>query len=753
MGGISKQGWHWALSGVAAAAAALALAGCGDSSRPGTLPGGGGVPGGVNTAPPVSKFDLANRCFVVKTGDKYVVSDATGFIANGSSAASAEHFYMKPAGLGRYLFYTSGQALMTGSGTAVTAETTPADGADITLEGTNGNYTAQSLGMPLAVDATGRLLLGTTPAPLTFELASSGCSVYPEMPVGIDAPAFKSQGVNKPVIGFAEVHSHMGMASEMSDGSENVGPSAGGVLYGQPINRFGVVEALNNCQALHGPEGTLSAENIILDTNPTETHDTQGWPTFVDWPKNDSFLHQQMYYKWIERAWKAGLRTMVIHGTTIEALCNIAKATYGGVTNVGKNVECVDQDVGNLQVKYLFDIEKYVDAQEGGPGKGWFRIVKDPAEARSVIADGKLAVIPGLEFSNLFHCRVQFLPDGSETSPCTKESIDREIDEAWANGVRQIFPYHDVDSALGGTGIFSSILNYVGFTDTHGFWKTYNCPDVDYFTGEGVYVAGAELETAPLMLGGDPLSQALIQAGAGALPLYPPGRQCNARGVTPLGKYVIDKIMKKGFVLDIDHAELSIKQYMLDQGGKLTPNYPMVSGHGGHGGITTAQAEQMIRQGGIIYPGLPNGKDLARFIQQIKPVWQRSGTSRPLAVGYGADSNGLRTLPGPRGMGSQDIQYPFTLFQGPGWGPQYAAAGIAPIQVNQLAIPLPNGKRWDMNAEGMSHYGLVPDIVEELRIEGGEEATTALYNSAEAYLQMWEQTLRSSTDAQKQPLP
>ncbi|MES2684209.1 MAG: peptidase M19 [Pseudomonadota bacterium] len=723
-------------------ALAAVLAGCGNSQGPGA---GLVNPGNGNTAAPVSKFDLANRCFTLKTGGQYVVSDATGFIANASTAAGAERFYMKPAGLGRYLFYTKGEALLTGTGTAVTAETVPADGADITLDGDRGLYTAQSLDLPLSVDGSGRLLLGGTAAPLVFEPAT-GCSVYPEMPVGIDAPTFKNS-INKPVIGFAEVHSHMGMGSEMSDGSGDVGPSAGGVLYGQAINRFGVVEALNSCEALHGPNGTLSAENIILDQNPTSTHDVIGWPTFINWPQNDSFLHQQMYYKWIERAWKAGLRTMTIHGTTIEALCNIARASYGD-----KMSECVDMEVGVQQVQYMYDVQDYVDAQEGGPGKGWFRIIKSPAEARAVIAEGKLAVILGLEFSNVFHCRVQFLPGGTEVSDCDEAEIDSEIDRAWELGVRQIFPYHDVDSSLGGTGIFSSILNYVGATDTKGFWKTYDCPDVEYFTGEGVFVAGAELETAPLMLGGDPLSQALISSGAGTAPIYPPGRQCNARGVTPLGKYAIDKILKKGFILDIDHAELSIKQYMLDEGAKLTPNYPAVSGHGGHGGITTAQAEQIFRQGGLIYQALGNGKEMTRYFEQMKPVWERS-TNRPLALGYGADSNGLRTLPGPRGMDSEAIQYPFTLFKGPGWGPQYAAAGIAPMKVDMLAIPVADGKQWNMDEQGMSHYGLVPDIVEEIRIEGGEPATTALYNSAEAFLQMWEQTEKASADARTKPLP
>ena len=730
MGRISHRGW------LATLVIAATLAGCNSPDAP-------RVPGGVDTSPVASRFDLANRCFVLKANGAYVLSNAAGFIANGSDAASAERFYMKPAGLGRYLFYTSNSRLMTGSGTAVTAATTPADGSDITVDGDNGRFTATALGQPLAVNGTGQLVLGGAAAALSFEPAGA-CSIYPEMPVGIDAPTFKN-ALGKPVIGFAEVHSHMGMGSEMSDGSGDVGPSAGGVLYGQAINRFGVIEALNNCEAMHGPDGILSAENIILDQNPTDTHDTVGWPSFIDWPKDDSFLHQQMYYKWVERAWKAGLRTMTIHGTTIEALCNIAKATYGD-----KNADCVDMGVGVKQVQYLFDMEKYIDAQEGGPGKGWFRIVKDPVQARAVIADGKLAVIPGLEFSNLFHCRVQFLPDGSETSDCTKEDIDREIDEVWELGVRQVFPYHDVDSALGGTGIFSSVLNYVGFADIHGFWKTYDCED----GGEGptyFYEAGAVMETAPLAQFNDPITQALIGNFQGLLPVYPPGRQCNARTVTELGKYAIDKIMKKGFVLDIDHAEIKSKQYMLDEAAKLSPNYPMVSGHGGHGGISNAQAEQIIRQGGIIFPALPHGRDYAAFIQKIKPIWQNSGTSRPLSVGYGADSNGLRTLPGPRGADATPIQYPFTLFQGPGWGPQFAAAGIAPLKVDMLAIP--GGKSWNMNEEGMSHYGLVADIVEELRIEGGEEATTAMYNSAETFLQLWEQTVKASEAAQKTPSP
>ena len=722
-------------------ALALLVAGC-DSGRPATVvPPDNGGPGIVPTG---SKFDMANGCFVLKANDAYTVRSGANFVANGSDPATAERFYMKPSALGRYLFHTKDSQIMTASGTAISATAAPADGSDFTLEGQDGRFTAKALNQSLTVGTGGLLGLGATAATLQFEPAT-GCTPYPEMPVGIAGTPFKAVGGGQNVIGFAEVHAHMAMGSDMSDGTGDRGPSAGGVMYGHAVHRFGVTHALEDCATMHGPEGTLSAENIILDQAPTSTHDTVGWPTFIGWPQRDSQLHQQMYYRWVERAYRAGLRTMTIHGTNIEALCNIAKATVGD-----KMADCTDMGVGTKQVAYLYDIQNYVDAQEGGPGKGWFRIVKDPAEARAVIASGRMAVIPGLEFSNIFQCNVTFLPDGSEESSCTREQIDQQIDEIWDLGVRAVFPYHDVDSALGGTGIFSSVLNYVGFTGTGGFWKTYPCDD----GGEGptyFFDAGAVMETAPLTQFQDPISEAIMAATGGVLPIYGPGRQCNARTVTDLGKYAIDKIMKKGFTIDIDHAEIKSKQYMLDQGARFTPNYPMISGHGGHGGINNAQAAQIVKQGGIIYPSVQNGAGFKNFLDKLKPIWAASGTSRPLAMGYGADANGLANLANPRGMGATPVEYPFTMFQGPGWGPQYAAAGIAPVTVQELSIP--NGQSWDVNEVGMANYGLIPDLVEELRIEGGQEATDAFYRSAETYLQLWEQTLKASAEARKVPSP
>ena len=752
---MRRPSWHLV---IATSLMAAFLAGCSggssslssdadSNSTPGAGGGGGAGTGGGGGGTPVapsSRFDLAHGCFVLLANRSYVVRDGNNFAATGNRAERAQRFYMQPANLGRYVFYTDDQQIMTGNGSTVSATATPADGSDWTIDGTDGRYNATALGTALSVDGSDNLALGGLAAVLEFEPAS-GCEPYPEMPTGITANSYTGPAAGQPVIGFAEIHAHMGQASEMSDGSGDVGPSAGGVLWGQPINRFGVPVALGNCEEMHGEDGRLSAENIVLDGDPAASHDTQGWPTFVDWPFHDSFLHQQMYWKWVERAWKAGLRIMVVHGTGIEALCNIGKASYGD-----PNADCRDMGNGEDQVRYMYDVQDYVDAQYGGPGKGWFRVVLSPQEAREVIAEGKLAVMLGYEFPNIWFCRVTFNPNGSENRECDEASVDAEIDRAWDLGIRNVFPYHDVDSSLGGTGIFSSVLNYVGFSDTRGFWKTYDCPDggvgPTYF-----YNAGAEMEAAPPNPALDDAITAITSVTGGTVPVYPSGRQCNARTVTDLGAYAINKMMKKGFVIHIDHAELLSKQYLLDEGAKTTPNYPHPSGHGAQGGLTTAQAEQLIRQGGIIYPALPNGAGWAAFKDRLEAVWTASGTSRPIAIGYGADANGLRTLPGPRGASSDPVLYPFTLFSGPDWGPQFAAAGIQPLQVDMLSIP--GGRAWDINQDGMYHFGMVPDIVEEIRIEAGRDGLDTFYRSAEAYLQMWEQVQAASADARARNLP
>jgi hypothetical protein len=714
---------------------ALLVAACGNSTSTSPV----AVPSSSAELAPKSRYDLANHCYALKSlaDDAFVIRAGAGYAATAATPADAERFYMKPTALGKYLFHAADASLLASSGSGIGRLDVPSDATNWTIESpAEGQYTVvlESEGQALATAGAGQLVLAAAAGRFSF-VPAGACTAYPEMGTGIAGETFKGRGVDQPVTGFAEVHTHMAMGHEMSDGSHPVGPSAGGAMYGQMFHRFGIPHALANCEAWHGPSGTRDPENIILDMNPLGQHDTQGWPSFVDWPAKDSQLHQAMYYKWVERAWKAGLRILVSEGTNIGALCEVAKLYMTTVRPDATAYECNDMKLGIGQVKYLSQLQDYVDAQEGGPGKGWFRIAKSPTEARQIINDGKLAVVPGIEFANLFDCSVVFDPLGNETAGCDEASIDRQIDEVWELGVRELFPYHDVNSALGGTGIFDGLaLNLVGYYGTRQFWQTYDCPA----GGEGeayFYNAGAYMTTALPGSGNDPLSQAVIGVLQGPVPIYPPDRrQCNARGMTDLGRYTLQKLMDKKFIIDIDHAELSIKSDMIEMAKAQTPTYPLISAHGGHGGISMQQARDILDLGGLIYPFKPNGRGHTDFIQALKPIWP---VGRPMAVGYGMDANGIADRAGPRGAGSAPVQYPFTLFQGAGWGPQFA--GIAPLSVELLTVP-ESGKSWNIDEVGTAHYGMVADYVEEIRLEGGEEAVTALYNSAEAYIQMWEKT-------------
>ncbi|HWY23864.1 MAG TPA: hypothetical protein VNX47_03030 [Nevskia sp.] len=723
-----------------------ALSACGSSSP--VAQSSGGPPTGA----PVTRYDLANRCFTLKSAaaDAYAVHGADGsYAATAASADGGEPLYLKPTALGRYLSYARDKTMLAASGGSVNSASAPTDAVDWTVDtNAQGQYTlfSKSANKSLATDAAGKLVLADTAGGFSF-VPAGGCTPYPEMPVDVTGATYKGQGVDQPVIGFADGHTHMMMSSEMSDGSGNVGPSAGGVLYGQMFNRFGVPEALKNCAAIHGPDGILDPDTIIhMAPSP---HDTQGWPTFVGWPTAASDTHQVMYYKWVERAWMAGLRLQVDLGTNINALCQVGKTFVTAINPANASADCDDMGVGVKQVQYLYQMQDYVDAQEGGPGKGWFRIVKSPAEARAVINDGKLAVVPGVEFADIFNCKVTFNPDGSENDGCDKAQIDQQINTLYDLGVRQLYPSHDVNNALGGTGIFSPLaLNLIGYLQTQQFWKTYDCPPGPYLTRDpsitdnggnnaDFYQAGSVMSTAIPGTGNDPLTKAVFALLQGPLPVYPPGQQCNARGITELGRYAIQQIMKKKIIIDVDHSELSMKSEIIKIAQAQTPGYPLVSMHGAHGGLSLQQAQDIINLGGVIFPYKGNGRGQAEFVQRLKKI---RNPNFLFGVGYGFDGNGFGGLAPPRGAGSVPVKYPFTMFQGPGWGPQFAAAGIKPITVGLLTIP-ESGKSWNIDEVGTAHYGMIPDFVEETRIEGGQEAVDALYNSAEAYIEMWERVV------------
>jgi hypothetical protein len=94
-------------------------------------------------------------------------------------------------------------------------------------------------------------------------------------------------------------------------------------------------------------------------------------------------------------------------------------------------------------------------------------------------------------------------------------------------------------------------------------------------------------------------------------------------------------------------------------------------------------------------------------------------------IGYGADANGLGAQGGPRADAADNpVHYPFTGFGGV----------VIDHQVSGERV-------YDINVDGVAHYGLYPDWIEDLRLQAGDEIVADLARGSEAYLQMWERAL------------
>ena len=119
------------------------------------------------------------------------------------------------------------------------------------------------------------------------------------------------------------------------------------------------------------------------------------------------------------------------------------------------------------------ELQDYVDAQAGGPGKGFFKIVRDPFEARKVINEGKMAVVLEIEVSELFGCK------GWETSTCDTAQIDKELNEFYNRGIRSSLLLNKFDNPLAGvrfdSGAIGALINGGNKLSAGSFWSAETC--------------------------------------------------------------------------------------------------------------------------------------------------------------------------------------------------------------------------------------------------------------------------------------
>ena len=592
-----------------------------------------------------TKYSVAGGCFEVADG------------------APAGPYRLKATTLAQYLLYTKEEQYLTPDG--------PADQPSAAAEWR-------------ATDDGGELKLTSLdggPA-LTLGAAASGCADYPEIPLNASGEPLTSRYPFGEVRGFLEGHIHM-MAFEFLGGSAHCG---------RPWHEYGVSFALVDC-ADHEASGGCGA---VLETafSGSNCHGTDGWPTFEGWPKHDLLTHEQTYYRWLERAWMGGLRLYANLFVENGVLCEIYPI---------KRNSCDEMESVRLQIRDIYELQDYIDAQSGGPGRGFFRIVKSPFEARRVIADGKLAVVLGIEVSELFNCyHRDYQP------ACTKEDIDRQLDEVYDLGVRDLELVNKFDNALAGvagdSGEAGLVVNQGNKYRTNTYWDIETCQ-----TTEG----DKEQPAVP--------RDALIGNGLAALlppgsaPVYGDPPHCNTRGLTDLGEYLIRRMMDKQMIIDPDH----LSQAARDEVMALIEAEDYSGVFSSHSWSNEKDYPRIYRSGGVV---APSDNSTTRFAEDWKRLRGQRDRRYVFGLGYGADMNGMSASAGPPEEEDHRIAYPFKSFDGG-------------VTINKQR----SGERtFDLNEDGIAHYGLFPDWVEALRQLGGDQIVEDMAMGAEAYLQMWE---------------
>ena len=607
--------------------------------------------------------------------DRYAVVHGCYAISSQGKAVEGGPFRMQATTLAQYLLYGKERNFLGAEG----LEARPSPATEWKAASARGD------GLALTNVATGRSEL--------FQLEKAeGCAAYPEAETNAVGTPARGKTPYGRTSGVLDAHLHL-MAFEFIGGS---------IRCARPWHPYGIAYAMVDCPD-HEPGGQGAIVEQALSGRPGP-HDTRGWPTFPEWPSWHSYTHEQAYYKWLERAWKAGLRIAVDLLVDNAKFCDIYPY---------KRNPCDEMNTLRLEIQRTREFQDYVDAQEGGPGKGWFRIVKDPFEARRVINDGKLAVVLGIETSRLFDCTLW-----DEVPQCDQATIDRYMNDFHDLGVRSLQLINKFDNALGGVAGDANeggiVINTLNKLETNRYWRMETCTNADR---EHVHD-----KPQPTISGEDRLAIALVQLFVpnGATPVYGPAPHCNQYGLSHLGEYLLRRAMQKGILLDPDHLSVLARQRFMDV--VESARYPGVLSS--HSWSTPDAFPRIYELGGTIAPAGDGVKEFVKDWRAHKAVWNSKWPV--FGFGFGSDVNGFSAMPPPRDDADKTpLKYPFTSFD-----------GKVTFERNRA------GERvWDINTEGVAHYGLYADWLADVRQVGGEEMIKDVFNSAEHYLEMWERAL------------
>jgi microsomal dipeptidase-like Zn-dependent dipeptidase len=438
------------------------------------------------------------------------------------------------------------------------------DGASIRLEvegvprdGTAAFPQPDTLGMAPKEYAVSPDLFGHK-ARIVVESKGAG-AILVDAIVGTSREVVWSQAA-APVWGYVDLHNHM--FNHLTFGGRLiVGRVTEHPLWWDKVANLrpddGMKHALEECDAHHGWFPGESAFSL----SPDLLHGRQGFPTFDGWPKASTLVHEQVYVDWLKRAWQGGLRIIQL---------DVGNNEFAAEVFAKVNI-WLKGDRAPLSTDDATATERTLDAVRdfvAGEGRGWAEVAYTSADARRIVAAGKLALVLGLEvdsIANLYdHCHEQReLWDRIGGPTCStlpadpnfaKQELRKILDHLYQRGVRHVIPVHLIENAFGYPAVYgrafdinSNWSNGEAFPLENG-WSSGQRFRVDDDTVDGDSV----LTWAMSVVGGVSTSFDPKRITGSPHPDRPAG-YIAAGGLKAHGRMLLDEMARLGMLIDVQH--------------------------------------------------------------------------------------------------------------------------------------------------------------------------------------------------------
>lgn len=513
-------------------------------------------------------------------------------------------------------------------------------------------------------------------------------------------------GASSGLSGWVDLHAHP--MSYLGFGGKAI---AGGVDVGSPLPvdarcnhnviAASMEQALGNDNAVHGGwdldnscgdvfrSAAVGRMEDLLDV-PQKPGGAHGASDFALWPAWNDVLHQKMWVDWIHRNWQNGQRVMVALAVNNKTLADV----FSGPGD-GPDDDLASADLQTNEMKRF--VARHADFME---------IAYSSDDLHRIVASGKLAVVLGMEIDHI----------GDLTHATTDDQavVQAEIRRLFDEGIRYLFPVHVLDNPFGGTAIYQGIFNLSNYRESGHFWDV-GCAAPEDGIGFVYKPEGFDLFFT---------IATLVKLGLDSIGSPPDPPSCgsvghvNRAGLTDLGKFAIRQMMHLGMFVDIDHMSQASANDAIQVA--LEVGYPLMSGHNGlrdtrgsthsENERTPTQRRNIARLHGMFGLGMASVSALSWAFDYASAVTEMPD---PGAITLGSDMNGMVTGAAP---------------------PHYSSKTIYDMSFTKSSL---GTRTWDYNVDGVAHYGMLADFLQDVRTSPYPTVYEYVNRSADYFYQTW----------------